>query len=41
MPHETSGQFLDAALQRAWDAWQSVLYHGGEITEHPTYADNP
>ena len=27
--------------ERAWDAWQSELYHGGEITEHPTYADNP
>jgi len=39
MPHEASGQLLDAALQRAWDDWQFV--HGGEITEHPTYADNP
>ncbi len=25
----------------SWDAWQSELYHGGEITEQPTCADNP
>ena len=34
MPHKTSGQRLDAAPQRACAASQSVLYHGGEITEH-------
>jgi len=27
--------------ERAWGVWQSVLHHGGEITEHPTYGDNP
>jgi len=28
-------------LERAWDAWQAERYQRGEISQRPSYTDNP